>query len=139
MLQTKNGVKPVNPFMYYSGFKLAIYFENNKETCKPFHSVETRTTVPQIYYRKIKEIILDRRSGFAWCLETVDRMKNKIHYAALYSAYDDTLFAKFQKGKWFTVNEPQFDDTNRIIVSRSFTIKNGFVIMEDVEANSLAQ
>ena len=139
MLPTNNGGKPpVNPFMYYSAFKLAIYFDNNKDKCRPLHSVETRATLPQIHYRKIKEIILDRRAGFAWCIDTVDRMKNKIHYAALYSAYDDTLFAKFRNGKWLIVNEPQFTEENRLIISRQFTIRNGFVVMNDVEANSLA-
>lgn len=129
---------PKNPFMYYSAFKLAIYFANNKSTCKPFHSVETKNTVPQIFYRKINEIKLDRRQGFYWCLETAAKMKDKIHHAILYSAYDDTIFGTFKAGKWYLNQEPDFNEQNQVVISKDFTIKNGFVVLNDIPANTLA-
>lgn len=129
---------PRNPFMYYSAFKLSIYFHNNKELCKPFHSVETRATVNQIYYRKISEIILDRRNGYAYLIEIAEKMKDRIYYAGLYSAYDDTMFGKFIGGKWYIDLHPEFTPENQIVRSIKFEVRNGFVILHDVEANTLA-
>lgn len=138
MYQQKSNT-PRNPFMYYSGFKLAIYFNNKKDLCKPFHSVETKATIAQVHYQKIDKIVLDRRAGFYYCIEIVEKMKDKIHCALLYSAYDgELLYGKFIAGKWFMQLEPDFSDQNRLIVSNHFSIKNGFVILHDIEANLLA-
>lgn len=129
---------PKNPFMYYSAFKLALYFDNNINKCVPVHSIETKATLPQIQYRKIQEITLNREHGYEWCLERAMQLKNKLHAAILYSAYEDICFARFTKGKWLHYLQPEFTNENRIVTSKQFLIKNGFVILEDVEANQLA-
>lgn len=105
----------------------------------PVHSVETKSTIPQIEYKKIAEIILDRRAGFQFCIDTVNNMKDKIHSAGLYSAYDSNIqYRKFSKGKWHIITEPEFTEENIIVVSKKFSVKNGFAILHDVDANSLA-
>lgn len=128
-----------NPFMYYSGFKLSICFKNNRGKFFPLHSVDTKNTLPQVYYRKIPLVKLDREAGFNWCIETVERMADKIHHCSLYDAYNnDVLYRQFKSDEWIIYQEPQFDDSNRIVISYQFTVKNGFVVLQDIEANSLA-
>lgn len=136
MIATK---EPKNPFMYYSGFKLSICFKNNRGKFFPLHSVDTRNTLPQVFYKKIPLVKLNREDGFKWCIETVERMADKIHYCSLYDAYNnDVLYRQFKNGEWIIYQEPQFDNNNRIVVSYQFTVKNGFVVLQDIEANSLA-
>ena len=138
-LATKIQNKPRNPFMYYSGFKLAVYYNNEKDRCHPIHSKETATTIPQLLYKKVTEIELDRRAGFEYCLQKARELENRIHHALLYNAYDaDLLYGKFIAGKWHMFLQPQFTDDNMIITSRIYSVKNGFAVLHDIEANTLA-
>lgn len=133
MLQTP----PRNPFMYYSAFKAAVYFKNNPSRCVPLHSHETANTLPQLLYRKIDQVTLNRRSGFHWCIETVEKMCPKIHVAMLYSAYDSLCYGKFIGGKWHIDQEPVFTPENITAVSNSYSVKNNYAILHDLEPNLL--
>lgn len=131
--------KPRNPFMYYSAFKLAVYYNNDQTRCHPVHSKETKATIAQLLYKKLDEVVLDRRVGFAYCLEHVEQIHHKIYRAILYNAYDPSIqYGKFIAGKWYLDLQPQFDETNMQAVSRIYSVKNGFAILHDIEANTLA-
>lgn len=132
-----NSKQPKNPFMYYSAFKLSIYFSNNKSHCKPLHSKETQTTFNQVLHNKVKEIQLDRRYGYHWCIDTVIDMSEKIHSALLYDAYEENIcLARFNGGKWRHIIEPDFSQ-DFIQISRQFSIRNNFVILHDLPVNKL--
>jgi hypothetical protein len=130
--------QPRNPFMYYSAFKAAVYFKNNPTRCIPLHSHETRNTLAQLQYRKIEQVILDRRNGYQWCIEQIEKMCSKVHIAMLYSAYDTHLcYAKFFNGKWHVYQEPMFTPENMTAVSNQYSVKNGYAILHDLEPNLL--
>lgn len=127
--------QPKNPFMYHSAFKLSIYFNNNKRQCKPFHSVETSTTLNQVLYRKVNEIQLDRRAGYQYCIDLINEMSNKVHSALLFDAFEENVkLATFTAGKWRHIIEPDFSQ-QFIQVSTRFTVKNNFVLMYDLPTN----
>jgi len=128
----------LNPFMYHSAFKLSVYFKNNKRSCKPFHSVETTATVPQVQHRKISEISFDRRKGYYQLIEMVEAMQHKVHTAMLFDAFEENVcFARFKNGKWLHIIEPDFSQ-NFIQISKDFSLHNGFVICKDIALNALA-
>lgn len=130
---------PRNPFMYYSSFKLALYYKNNPHRCQPLHSIESKTTLPQIIYRKTRIITLNKQYGYQWCLDKVVDLQPYLQNAMLYSAYEpDLKFGFFKDGKWYMEKEPQFTDENRIVTSEQFSVKNNYVVLHDVEANELA-
>jgi hypothetical protein len=130
---------PKNPFMYYSSFKLAVYFHNKVDKCMPIHSVETKATIPQLRYRKIEFVLLDRMYGYQWCIDKCNSLSGKIHHALLYSAYDtNILYGKFFNERWHIIQEPVFDESNRFIKSSQYKLSDsGFVIFGDIPANEL--
>lgn len=131
--------KPRNPFMYYSAFKMAVYYHTDRSRCHPIHSIETTTTIPQLTYKKVSEILLDRRVGFQSLIEKAIDLSDKIHTAILYSAYDEDLrYGKFIAGKWHWELHPDFTPDNMQAVSRIYSVQNGFAILHDLEANTLA-
>lgn len=123
--------------MYYSAFKLSVYFANNKHQCKPFHSIETQTTLAQVLHHKVKEIKLDRRAGYHYCIDLVSDMADKVHTALLYDAFEENIcLAKFNAGKWRHIIEPDFSK-DFIQVSKNFSIRNNFVLLHDLPVNKL--
>jgi hypothetical protein len=133
-----NSKNQTNPFMYHSAFKLSIYFLDSKKVCRPFHSIETKTTIPQIRNHKAKEIQFDRREGYQYCIDLVNKLARKIHVAILFDAYEENIiFSRFSSGKWRHIIEPDFSQ-NFIQVSKEFSLHNGFVICKDIALNNLS-
>ncbi len=138
-LDPKIQKKPRNPFMYYSSFKLAVYYNDNKTRCQPLHSKETKTTIAQLIFNKVDQIILDKRAGYHFCIEKCEILKRRIFHARLYSAYNpDLCYGIFVDGKWIIDQEPQFTNDNTIVISKDYSVKNGFAVLHDIEANTLA-
>lgn len=139
MLSTKF-IAQKNPFMYYSAFKISMYFKNNRNRCIGVHSVETKITIPQLIHKKVTQVQLDRLTGWEWCIDRCEQLTEKLHVAMIFSAYDETtMFAKYLNGKWYQQQQPVITETNRFVVSEKFKVlPNGFVVLEDVEANQLA-
>lgn len=141
MFSTIKSAKPQNPFMYYSAFKLSIYFKNNLHKCVPLHSQDCKHTLAQLQHRKIEAVVFDRLHGYEWCIEKCKSMYDKIHVALLFSAYDSSiLYAKFTGGKWYRYQEPEINDLNRYVKSKNYAINaNGFVIINDLPQNELSK
>lgn len=138
-IQPSQAKQPRNPFMFHSAFKLSVYFKNNRSVCKSMHSVETKSTIPQIRNGKIQTITFDRRAGYHYCLDLITSMADKVHTAILWDAYEENIiFAQFKAGKWLHTIEPNFEE-NFLQVSKQFTIYNGFVICSDVALNAAAK
>lgn len=136
-MNTLNSKKLKNPFMYYSAFKLSVYFNNNKHQCKPFHSIETQTTFNQVLYNKVKEIHLDRRAGYHHCIDLINDMAPKVHVALLWDAFEENIcLSKFNGGKWRHIIEPDFS-ANYVQISKQFSIKNNIVLLHDLPTNKL--
>lgn len=130
-----NSKQPKNPFMYHSAFKLSVYFNNNKQQCKPFHSVETSTTLNQVLHNKVTEIQLDRRAGYQYCIDLINDMAHKVHTAMLWEAFEENIcLSKFSAGKWRHIIEPDFSK-DFVQVSKQFSVKNNFVLLHDLPTN----
>jgi hypothetical protein len=95
------------PFFKLSSFKLWILYKDKNKRIR--YSIETDTTISQLIYGRIQNLILDKISGYNKLTDLVNRQAEYINKAIIYwngtNNDKNEIIAIYEAGKWKIVKE----------------------------------
>ena len=95
------------PFFKLSSFKLWILYKDKNKRIR--YSIETDTTISQLIYGRISNLILDKISGYNKLTDLVNRQAEYINKAIIYwngvNNDKNEIIAIYESGKWKIVKE----------------------------------